>query len=118
MTIPPDPRPHYADPAELAKLLGVPVDDPRLERVCSATDAVVDSYYGAATVTAKLPADQPWPAVVVEAATTIAVDMWRRPSTPGGYFQVADYVGRLSKDPADPVAILLDALGRESWPVA
>ena len=116
MTVP-GPRAHYADPAELAKLLGVDVADPRLERVCSATDTVVDSYYGTATVSAKL-VDPPWPAVVVEAATTIAVDMWRRPSTPGGYFQVADYVGRLSKDPTEPVAILLDALGRESWPVA
>jgi len=113
----PGQRAHYADPAEVARLLGVAVDDPRLERVCSATDAVVDSYYGAATVAAKLPAE-PWPAVVVEAATTIAMDAWRRLSTPGGYFQVADYVGRLSKDPAEPVAILLDALGRESWPVA
>ena len=116
MTVP-GPRAHYADPAELAKLLGVAADDPRLERVCSATDTVIDSYYGADTVTAKLPAE-PWPAVVVEAATAIAVDVWRRPSTPGGYFQVADYVGRLSRDPTDPVAVLLDALGRERWPVA
>jgi hypothetical protein len=118
VTVPPDPRPHYADPTELAALLGVPPDSPRLERVCSATDAVVDAYYGSATVASRLPPDQPWPAVVVEAATVIAEDVWRRISLPGGYFQVADYVGRLSRDPADPVAVLLDALGRESWPVA
>ena len=48
----------------------------------------------------------------------IAVDVWRRPSTPGGYFQVADYVGRLSADPTSSVTVLLDSIGREAWPVA
>ena len=119
-----DPRPPYVDVAELAKLLGVAPDDPRLARVAAATSTVIDSYYGRATVAAKLPdvVDPdpwpPWPSVVVEAAMTIATDLWRRPSTPGGYFQVVDYVGRLSNDPTSQVATLLDSLGRLEWPVA
>lgn len=119
-----DDRPLYVDVAELAKLLGVAPDDPRLERVATAAGSVVDAYYGAATVTARLPdvaaGDPwpPWPAPVVEAATTIAVDLWRRPTTAGGYFQVADFVGRLANDPASSVSILLDSLGRLEWPVA
>jgi hypothetical protein len=118
MSLPPDdPRESYVDTAELAKLLGVAPDDPRLERVAAATDRIVDGYYGAATVAAKLPAP-PWPAAVQEAALTIATDLWRRPTTPGGYFQVADYVGRLSLDPAAPVVILLDSIGRLEWPIA
>ena len=112
-----DDRPPYVDPTELATLVGVDLSNERVARVCAATTEIIDSYYGALTVTEKLPAP-PWPDAVAEAALTIASDLWRRPSTPGGYFQVADYVGRLSKDPAEPVAILLDALGRESWPVA
>ena len=117
-------RPPYVDVDELAKLLGVSPDDPRLARVAAATSTVIDGYYGAATVAAKLPdvVDPdpwpPWPAVVVEAAMGIAIDIWRRPSTPGGYFQVADYVGRLSADPTSSVATLLDSLGRLEWPVA
>ena len=51
------------------------------------------------------------------AAVTIAGDLWRRPSTPGGYFQVADYVGRLSADPGSPVLALLTPY-RESWSIA
>ena len=118
-----DRRP-YVDVDELAKLLGVSPDDPRLARVAAATSTVIDGYYGRATVAAKLPDvvdPDPWPewpAVVVEAAMAIAVDIWRRPSTPGGYFQVADYVGRLSADPTSSVATLLDSLGRLEWPVA
>ena len=116
-------RPPYVDPAELAIALGVDPTDPRLVRVTTAASAVVDAYYGAATVAAKLPYDVEdppvaWPPAVVEAAFTIATDMWRRPSTPGGYFQVVDYVGRLSADPTSQVATLLDSLGRLEWPVA
>jgi len=110
-------RPPYCDAAELAIALGVPADSPRLARVVDATTVVIDSYYGAATVAARLPAP-PWPAPVIEAAFTIAQDLWRRPSAPGGYFQVSDFVGRLALDPAAPVAVLLDSIGRLSWPVA
>jgi len=119
VTIPPDPRPPYVDPAELAAELGVdPVaQEARLARVCAATSAVIDSYYGSATVALKLPA-APWPAAVSEAALTIGVDIWRRVTTPGGYFQVADYVGRLAIDPTSSVGVLLDSIGRERWPVA
>jgi hypothetical protein len=117
-------RPPYVDPLELAKLLGVSPDDPRLVRVADATSRIVDAYYGAATVMARLPTPEdpdnapPWPPAVVEAALEIAVDVWRRPATPGGYFQVADYVGRLSADPTSSVATLLDSVGRLAWPVA
>jgi len=117
VTIPPDPREHYVTPAEVAALVGVDPGDARLERVCAATDQVIDGYYGAATVASRLPAP-PWPEAVIEAALTIAADLWRRPATPGGYFQITDFVGRLALDPAAPVAIQLDSIGRESWPVA
>lgn len=109
--------PPYTDLEALARLVGVAPDDPRLEQVAAATDAVIDAYYGAVTVATKLVAP-PWPAPVVEAALTISSDLWRRPSTPGGVFQVADFVGRLALDPATPVASLLDSIGRETWPVA
>lgn len=117
MSLPPDPRPPYVEPAELAAALGVAADDARVARVAAAATAVIDAYYGAATVANKLTAP-PWPDAVIEAALTIAQDLWRRPTTPGGYFQVADYVGRLQLDPAAPVAVLLDSIGREVWPVA
>jgi len=110
-------RAPYVDTAELAAALGVPPDNPRLVRVVDATNVVIDSYYGAATVALRLPAP-PWPAPVVEAAFTIAQDLWRRPSSPGGYFQVSDFVGRLALDPAGPVAVLLDSIGRIEWPIA
>lgn len=113
----PDPRPPYVDPTELATLLGVVPDDPRVARVCAAATRVVDTYYGAATVTEKLAAP-PWPDAVAEAALTIAADLWRRPATPGGYFQITDFVGRLALDPAAPVAVLLDSVGRLEWPVS
>jgi len=113
-----DPAAPYVDPAELAKMLGVAADDPRLERVVTAVGAIVDGYYGDATVAASLVAP-PWPAGVTEAALEIAIDVWRRPTAPGGYFQVADYVGRLSADPASSVVVLLDsAVPRLEWGVA
>lgn len=118
-------RPPYVDVAELAKALGVAPDDPRLVRVTATTSRVIDAYYGSLTVATRLPYDtenppdpHEWPAEVVEAAFAIAIDVWRRPSTPGGYFQVADYVGRLSADPTGHAATLLDSLGRLEWPVA
>jgi len=113
----------YVDPVELAEIVGTNPADPRLARVVAATSQIVDHYYGTVTVAAKLRlpdgADLPViPACVNEAATTIAVDLWRRPTTPGGYFQVADYVGRLAQDPTSPVVVLLNALGRLEWPIA
>lgn len=112
-----DPLAPYVDPTEVADLLGVDPTDERLTRVCLAASTVIDRYYGAATVEAKLVAP-PWPDAVTEAALTIAADLWRRPTSPGGYFQVVDYVGRLALDPAGPVAVLLDSIGRLEWPVA
>lgn len=113
----------YVAPAELAAVVGVPTDDPRLVRVVATTSQVVDHYYGTATVAAKLRNEDgsdlaAVPECVAEAALTIAVDVWRRPTTPGGYFAVADYVGRLAQDPTSSVVVLLNALGRESWPIA
>lgn len=117
------PGPQYVTTAELAGLVGAGADPARLDTVCEVASRVVDHYYGTATVTAKLrppavPDGGPYPDVVREACLTIAADVWRRPTTPGGYFQVADYVGRLSQDPTSPVVALLNALGREAWPVA
>lgn len=106
----------YVTPAELAELVGADPADPNLEVVCDDVTQVVDHYYGTVTVAAKLVAP-PWPACVRRAALTIAGDLWRRPSTPGGYFQVRDYVGRLAQDPSSPVVVELQALGREAWPI-
>jgi hypothetical protein len=113
----------YVEPDELGPAVGRPPDDTRVVRVCQAASTVVDAYYGSTTVAAKLRNPDgsdldTVPAVVAEAALTIATDLYRRPTTPGGYFSVADYVGRLAQDPAAPVVVLLDALGREAWPVA
>lgn len=113
----------YLDASELAGVVGVPASDPRLARVVAATSQVIDHYYGTVTVAAKLRlpdgSDLPTvPASVNEAALTIAVDVWRRTTTPGGYFAVADYVGRLAQDPTSAVGTLLNALGREAWPIA
>lgn len=69
----------------------------------------VDATSGEAT-------DRP-PSGAHEAALTISADLWRRPSTPGGYFQVADYVGRMAVDPASPVLALLTPY-KESWSIA
>lgn len=115
----------YLDPVELAELVGASPADPRLARVVDATSQIVDAYYGSATVAARLRlpdgSDLPViPQCVEEAALTIATDLWRRPTTPGGYFQVSDYVGRLAQDPTAPVVVLLNALpnGRAAWPIA
>ena len=117
MTVP-DPRPPYVDATELATLLGVPADDERLARIVDAVTEVVDRYYGALTVAMHL-AGPEYPPALTEAALTIAADLWRRPSTPGGYFQIVDFVGRLAADPASPVADLLNsAVPRERWPIA
>ena len=117
MTDPGPPREPYVTTDELAELVGAAPDDPNLELVCADVTQVIDAYYGSMTVTAKLIAP-PWPANVRRAALSIAGDLWRRPSTPGGYFQVRDYVGRLAQDPTSPVIVELNALGRESWPIA
>lgn len=113
----------YVTPDELAALVGAPPTDPRVARVCAASSQVVDAYYGTKTVAAKLrnPDGSDLavvPDTVAEAALTIGVDLWRRPTTPGGYVEVADYVGRLSQDPTSPVLVSLNALGREAWPIA
>jgi hypothetical protein len=117
------PAPSYITPTDLAALVGQGADPARLDRVCTTASRVIDHYYGTATVDAVLrpptvPDGGPYPAAVVEAALTVAADLWRRPTTPGGYFQVADYVGRLAQDPTSPVIALLDSVGRLEWPVA
>jgi hypothetical protein len=119
MSLPPDPREPYVTVTEVATALGVdPADtDGRVARAVDTAGFIIDSYYGAATVEARLPAP-PWPAPVTEAALYIAQDVWKRRSMPGGYVQVADFVGRLSVDPTSSVAILLDSIGRLTWPVA
>lgn len=112
-----DARAPYVTTDELAALVGADPANPDLATVCADTSAVVDHYYGPVTVAAKLAAP-PWPDCVRRAALGIAGDLWRRPSTPGGYFAVRDYVGRLARDPTSPVQAELDALGRETWPIA
>lgn len=115
--------PGYVDRAELARLVGSTADDERLGPVCDDTDMVVDHYYGSRTVAAKLRDTDgnvidPVPACVARAALTIAVDLWRRPTLPGGYVQLTDYVGRLAQDPTSSVTAELNALGRLGWGVA
>jgi hypothetical protein len=117
VTDPGPPRDPYVTTDELAELVGADPADPNLGVVCAEVSQVIDHYYGTATVTAKLIAP-PWPANVRRAALTIGGDLWRRPATPGGYFQVRDYVGRLAQDPTSPVMVELNALGREAWPIA
>lgn len=112
----PGPREPYVTTDELAELVGADPTDPKLDVVCADTTTVIDDYYGTLTVTDKLAAP-PWPATVRRAALTIAGDLWRRPATPGGYFQVRDYVGRLAQDPTSPVIVELNALGRSAWPI-
>ena len=117
------PDPSYCVPADLAPIVGGGADPARITRVIDAASRIVDHYYGSATVTARLrppavPEVGPYPSAVTEATVTIAADLWRRPTTPGGYFQVADYVGRLAQDPTSPVVALLDSLPRDAWPVA
>jgi hypothetical protein len=113
----------YVTTDQLKALVGAGADPARLDTVCVAASAVVDHYYGTVTVAAKLRQPDGTALAVVapavaEAALTIAADLWRRPTTPGGYFSVADYVGRLAQDPASSVVALLNALGREAWPVS
>lgn len=113
----------YVSVEELVAVLHLkPADEPRAVRVCELVNGtatvtgLVDHIIGAKGVAAHCVA-APYPAAAHEAALAIAVDLWRRPTTPGGYFQVADYVGRLSADPASPVLGLLATL-RESWSIS
>lgn len=109
---------------------GDPTSDPRdvtrAEGLAELASIIVEHVVGERGVTLHLLALQPTatgeptdppPAGAHEAALTIANDLWRRPTTPGGYFQVVDYVGRLAQDPASPVLALL-APYRESWAIA
>ena len=115
----------YVTVEELAGLTGTAAGDPRLARVADTASAIIDHYYGTATVNARLRNPDGTdlaevPATVAEAALTIAGDVWRRPTTPGGYFQITDYVGRLAQDPTSSVVALLNALpgGRVDWSIA
>jgi hypothetical protein len=89
-------------------------DITRADATAASANLVVEHVVGNRGVAEHLLGD---PECVAEPALTIALDLWRRPSTPGGYFQVSDYVGRLAQDPAAPVLAQL-AMFRESWPVA
>ncbi len=114
---------NYVTVDDVVRITGAAPDDPRVPRVIAATSSIVDHFYGAVTVAARLRNPDGTdlavvPDVVAEAALTIAADLWRRPTTPGGYFQVSDYVGRLAQDPTSSVVALLNALGRLEWGVA
>lgn len=92
----------------------------RADAVAELANAIVFHFVGTASAEEWL---QPpvfpakYPAAATESALTIATDLWRRPSAPAGYVQIVDYVGRLAKDPADPVAAQLSIL-RVEWPIA
>lgn len=95
-------------------------DDARAATVCAAANEIVFQAVGQAGANAYLavpvePAT--YPAAAREAALAIATDLWRRPKSPGGVFQVADYVGRLALDPATPVMALISTM-RLSWSIA
>lgn len=105
--------------AELKLGAGQAIDD-RLERVCSLASWIVFAFVGqaGADVWLQPPVDPAtYPAAAVESALAIAIDLWRRPTAPAGYVQVADYVGRLAQDPTSPVASQL-SLMRLSWPIS
>lgn len=89
----------------------------RADAIAELASIVVEHVVGHAGTVAHLVGPEVVPAGAAEAARTVASDLWRRPSTPGGYFQVADYVGRLAADPASSVLALL-APYRESWAIA
>jgi len=114
----------YVTAAEVLEVVGRPADSAadltRAEGVAELASIIVEHYVGSAGVTRHLlplGQDEPPPSGAHEAALGIAADLWRRPSTPGCYFQVVDYVGRLAADPASSVAALL-APYRESWSIA
>lgn len=103
-----------------------PAESTRADSVAELVSIIVEHAVGEAGVIAHLlPADvddtgtptDPPPSGAHEAALAMAPDVWRRVSAPGGYFSVADYVGRLNQDPAQS-ALLLLAPYRESWSIA
>ena len=107
-----------ADPATVAATLGLDAADPAVLAAVAAADAVVRHWYGTAWDDVAADTDPDRAQARTTAANTVAVDVYRRPTTPGGYFAVADYVGRLSRDPTSPVAALLAAGGPRAWGVA
>ena len=96
----------YVTADEILTLAGRPsgdVADPRdlirADGLAELASIIVESVVGdAGVIRHLLPFDEtaPPPSGAHEAALTIANDLWRRPTTPGGYFQVVDYVGRLA----------------------
>lgn len=111
----------YVTGGELVAVLKLAAGDlARADTVAAAANLIVFQAVGQAGANAYLaPPVEPatYPAAAREAALAIAVDLWRRPKSPGGVFQVADYVGRLALDPVAPVMVLISTM-RLSWPIA
>lgn len=113
----------YATADELLAELGKVNDGPagaNYARATIVTDAaswIVESVVGAVGVVAHLIGPTDPPAGAHLAALALGVDLWARPSAPGGYFQLADYAARLAADPAASVLALLTPY-RETWAIA
>ena len=98
----------YVTAAELAAELGSTPDgsDPWLAESCATATAACDQLIGPDGVARWLVAE-PWPAPVRLAALTVAVDVYRRRTAASGYFQLDDYLARLTLDPSSTVMIHL-----------
>ena len=98
----------YVTADEILMIAGRPVapnpaTDPRdvirADGIAELASIIVEHIVGEAGVIRHLlpvSEDAPPPSGAHEATLTIGNDLWRRPTTPGGYFQVVDYVGRFS----------------------
>ena len=108
----------YVTPEEVAAELGVPAatatGDPRYQRACDASSAMVDSYLGRF---AEEPLPTPTPEPVHQSALELAVDLLRRPSAPYGYFVTDITIASVGPDVLRRVKSLLRPW-KQTWGIA
>lgn len=77
----------YVDPTELATQIGRArdVDNPRMQRVCDAASAAIDDWNGRT-----VPLTAPYPAMIVEVALSLAVDIWKQPDATFGIMGLSE----------------------------
>lgn len=120
----------YVTAADVATAQGVTGPGPiaRSAQAAASANVIVDNVLGSLAAAQVAGADE-IPDPFKLAALTIAMDLYRRPDTPGGYFVVADYTARLSADPASPVLALIRSVDElvvdgepfrlvKAWPIA